>query len=71
MEKEHDMRLSSEIRDAQARHRAAYPDGDWRAVNDELSELFHRAAAILGPAGVDPWKGGNEGRAKALERLGH
>ncbi|PQV56388.1 hypothetical protein LX70_02654 [Defluviimonas denitrificans] len=65
------MRLSDEIRDAVMRHDKAYPNGNWRSVNVELSALFVRAAEILIGAGIDPLLLGNERRAAVLEKLGH
>lgn len=61
------MKLSERIRQACKDHRKAYPDGDFRAVNDRLSALFDEAYPILIANRVDPWEGGNEGRASALE----
>ena len=65
------MLLSERIRDAVRRHQEAYPHGDWRAVNDDLSALFRESYPILMRNGIDPWVGGNEGVAAALERLGY
>ena len=62
--------LSQRIRQAMADHAQAFPDGDWRAVNDRLTSLFEESAPILLAAGINPWAGGNEGSARALEAMG-
>lgn len=38
---------------------------------EALTNLFFEAAAILSPVGIDPYKGGNEGRAQTLEEMGY
>lgn len=63
-------KLSARIREAKIEHSRQYPDGNWKAVNDHLGALFLEAVPILLSNRIDPWKGGSEGRAAALERLG-
>ena len=65
------MKLSDQIEQALADHAAAYPNGDFRSVNDRLGELFMASWGVLVKAGKDPTKGGNEGRIKALREIGH
>ena len=64
------MKLSQRIRTTIDLHRQEYPDGDWKGVNDKLSDLFFESAPVLIRAGLDPWKLGNEGRAAKLEKMG-
>lgn len=63
-------KLSSRIRQAKEDHSNAYPDGDWLSVNERLSLLFWEAFPILQSKGIDPWAGGNSGRADKLEDIG-
>lgn len=65
------MKLSDRIASARSRHKAEYPDGNWRSVNDEFSALFEESYPILRSAGHDPWRVGNEGREMILRRIGH
>lgn len=65
-----EMKLSDRIDRAREDHAREYPDGDWRAVNERFSALFFEAEPILLRAGIDPIRGGNEGRAKALRDMG-
>lgn len=64
------MKLSEQIRAASAAHKKAFPDGDWKSCNEELGRLFMAALPILVKEGLNPWAGGNEGRANTLESLG-
>lgn len=63
------MKLSQQIRQTMSDHARLWPDGDWKAANEQLGTLWRQALPFLLRAKISPWLG-NEEKAAALEALG-